>query len=551
MAEAALGFNTIEEHVIVFDDVLLDANNQIVPAFSFTDPLQNAIYQLNGREGNLLLVNGRDASQASMTVPNGAPQRWRVVNVANSSFARLELLAPEFGLSQTLYAVGVDGGFTEKPQVRGRTTITAPGQEHPGQALIAEMSEGIFLMPGERMDAIFTPIGADGQTFRVFQEDWYRGRHTASYDSTGNIVLGVDPLDGLYPPQQYLNLTVQGPDPGTGEFVPPSTLRTFEPWTVSPKGNLPITFGHGNPDPVTGDVTLFAQAEMVSGVLTPLPTPKITSFKASDVDVGDVWQWEVTNLTHGEHPFHTHGFFFEPIEYEFFDSVTPVNNYVFPLVENRRYKDTIRIPPRLGAKGTSKCVARLRVEFSDAGREGQVVAQGEQATYDENGDWTSGGWLAHCHILEHSARGMLTFFEVHDPADPFELLGRFRASTLGNISLTADGDLSPGSQVTFHVVGGMPNSTVFLCAGNIAANRTLYGATFVPGLTKDGTTVLPTPLFARIFTFQTDANGEGSFSLTGWSAAPSGTPMYWQAAMNDPALPDRWAYSNALHFDRP
>jgi FtsP/CotA-like multicopper oxidase with cupredoxin domain len=27
---------------------------------------------------------------------------------------------------------------------------------------------------------------------------------------------------------------------------------------------------------------------------------------------------------------------------------------------------------------------------------------------------TSGGWLFHCHILEHSARGMMGFFEVYE-----------------------------------------------------------------------------------------------------------------------------------------
>ncbi len=33
----------------------------------------------------------------------------------------------------------------------------------------------------------------------------------------------------------------------------------------------------------------------------------------------------------------------------------------------------------------------------------------------------SGGWLAHCHILEHSARGMMTFFQTDALfADGFE-----------------------------------------------------------------------------------------------------------------------------------
>ena len=50
---ANLGGRPVEEHIVFFDDVLLDANDQIVPAFSFADPLQNALYHLNGRRRQL------------------------------------------------------------------------------------------------------------------------------------------------------------------------------------------------------------------------------------------------------------------------------------------------------------------------------------------------------------------------------------------------------------------------------------------------------------------------------------------------------------------
>ena len=46
------------EHVILLDDILLDDYGQVAEAFP-SDPLENAETQVNGREGNYLLANGR------------------------------------------------------------------------------------------------------------------------------------------------------------------------------------------------------------------------------------------------------------------------------------------------------------------------------------------------------------------------------------------------------------------------------------------------------------------------------------------------------------
>ena len=128
-----------------------------------------------------------------------------------------------------------------------------------------------------------------------------------------------------------------------------------------------MTFGHGLPDPVSGDVTFFAQAMMAGGQMTPLPAAKIGSFEAHDVRVGETWTWEVTNLTHGDHPFHVHGFFFELLEHEWEDDLNPdpALNFSFQPLARRQLLDTIRIPARLGAKGTSRTYTRLRVHFDD------------------------------------------------------------------------------------------------------------------------------------------------------------------------------------------
>ncbi|HED64925.1 MAG TPA: multicopper oxidase family protein [Planctomycetes bacterium] len=555
--DARLGINNIEEHIMVFDDVLLDANNQVVPAFSFTDPLQNAAYQLNGRVGNVLLINGKEASQAQLTIPNGQPQRWRVVNVANTTICRLDLRDPLDGTTADIWQIGTDGGYIDVPFKLLDVQTVGPntGVDHPNQAQIGNMGEGILLFPAERMDVIFTPSGNDGDSFKVYQRDWFRGRHAPAYNSAGQITLPDDPMDGLYPKQQWLQVNLQGPNPGTEPFQLPPLLRWFPPLVqngAAYANKLPMVFGHMPPDP-QGNVTMFAQATFdANGNMTPLPTSAVHALQAHDVNVGETWLWEVTNLSHGDHTFHTHGWDFELVEYEYQDLDNPAYNVFFRPSQKRMYKDTIRIPARLGALGRSKSITRLKAVFRDKGREGRVEAGGEIPVLDANDEpVSSGGWLVHCHMLEHAARGMLSFFEVRDPSVTYHYLGSFYDWPGGPVHLSAAGSLTPGTPVTFHVQNAPPNTTVSLVVGNIAANR-LFGANanLVPGVSFNGKTVVQNPRFLARYNLTSDANGHVDFPTTVWEQAAPGVTLYWQAGYKDPA-DGKWYLTNALSFTRP
>jgi FtsP/CotA-like multicopper oxidase with cupredoxin domain len=552
--DAALGLDRLEEHIVFFDDVLLDSQLQIVPAFSFTDPLKNALYHLNGREGNHLLVNGRFGEEVTLALDNGRPQRWRFINAANTTFSRLaldEICRPARPEGCRVFEIGSDGGLLEEPQPRipiqpflcgpalDCGPYPAPLDPHPTLTLLPKLREGVFLMPGERMEVVFTPIGEPGQTWTIWNHDWRRGRHVAQYDPEveGKILLFDDPLDGLYPPQELLRVQVVGEDPGTGEFEPPQDLLTDIEVPGGSRGVLPVTFGHLLPDP-QGNVTLFAQADFSSGTMVPLPAAAVDSFNAHDVEVGDVWTWEVRNLTHGDHPFHTHGFSFVPIEVEFVDLDVPERNATVPW-PFEEVKDTVRAAARGGSvPGRSWTLTRGVVRFDDEGREGRIEAQGQLPTFDPGGAWTSGGWLFHCHVLEHSAKGMLSFFEVHDPGNPFTLLGKHLAGAAGRPSLTASGDLSPGSAVVFELVGARPNARVHLVAGIELAREPIAGGELVPRIQRRFTTV-------------TDAGGRATWSVFAWNDVGSGRTLYFQAAILDPSGPQELALSNALSFEVP
>ncbi|MEM7199010.1 MAG: multicopper oxidase family protein [Planctomycetota bacterium] len=544
----------VEEHVVVFDDVMLDTDPaspnymQIMPAFPYAggvDPLKNADYHTNGRIGTHLLVNGKLAGTTTLMVPAGTSQRWRVINVANSTFCRLDLNDAATGMGGVdIWEIGSDGGFESRAFKKFAVQPTRTFGDHPEQTLLNHMGQGITLLPAERVDVVFTPTGAGGQVFTIQQKDWFRGRHMAIYGPTGSIMLPDDPLDGFYPDQPYFKVQLiarPGPvDPLPWVPLPRASWEAAVPFPppVEPTKTVKVTFGHAPPD-AAGDVTFFSLADFSSGSMRPIPAAKVTSFDAPDLEVGDQFMWEVTNLTHGDHPFHVHGFFFELVEYEWIDDLDPTLNLKWQPTARRMFKDVIRAPARLGGLGTSRCITRLVAHVDDTGRQGQISAEGETATFAPSGAWTSGGWLMHCHILEHSGKGMLAFFEVRDPAAPIALLGRHLDGTQGKASLTANSTFLPGSTLNLDLVNALPCAPAVLIAGDAVGRLSLFGGEIVPG---GGFIGLPTSV---------GCGGEITFGLDGWDLLPPGAELYFQYAIADAGAPQGLALSNALRFRRP
>jgi FtsP/CotA-like multicopper oxidase with cupredoxin domain len=88
------------------------------------------------------------------------------------------------------------------------------------------------------------------------------------------------------------------------------------------------------------------------------------------VRVGELQIWDLVNETPFDHPFHLHGFFFQ---------VLSVNGEP---PAYRSWEDTVNVPPG----------GRVRIAWMPDDRPGR--------------------WMAHCHILEHHAAGMMMHFEV-------------------------------------------------------------------------------------------------------------------------------------------
>lgn len=118
------------------------------------------------------------------------------------------------------------------------------------------------------------------------------------------------------------------------------------------------------------------------------------------VNIHDVVEWTVeTQSSMADHPWHMHGFSFQPIRMELVPDPTDPNQditlYEWDFTE---YVDSIYVP--YGHRLTF----RMRVE--------DRMYVGEDGTHVPGG--AIGRWLAHCHITKHAHRGMMMNFIVTD-----------------------------------------------------------------------------------------------------------------------------------------
>lgn len=289
-----------QEVLLVLSDIDLDGDGGLAP------PLRgDTLVSLFGNEGQVILVNGR--VHPRLTARAGVRQRWRLVNAAGSRFFQLALQ----GHSWT--RIGGDGGLIESPVE----------------------SELLVLAPGERADVSLVPHGEPGTDVTLRWIPYDRGFGTA-YGAS---------------PQDILTLHIENAAAVTPTPLP-DHLRTIEPLDVASAmpQSVVIDYAEG----VDGGPLPPNEAYTVNG----------KSFEAmlhGRVDETDIFT--VDNRTDWDHPFHLHGFFFQPLD----ENGSPVHEW----------KDTFNVP----VKSTRRFVVH----------------------YDNR----PGNWMFHCHVLDHTEVGLM------------------------------------------------------------------------------------------------------------------------------------------------
>jgi FtsP/CotA-like multicopper oxidase with cupredoxin domain len=98
------------ERLLVFDDLKLDRRGHIAKTALFD--------RHSGREGRMLLINGRSGSEYEIAA--GQVERWRIVNACSARYVRLSLGGRPFRI------IGGDGGLRDEAVTVTETLLT-PG----------------------------------------------------------------------------------------------------------------------------------------------------------------------------------------------------------------------------------------------------------------------------------------------------------------------------------------------------------------------------------------------------------------------------------------
>ncbi|MCB1119087.1 MAG: multicopper oxidase family protein [Chlamydiia bacterium] len=360
------------EHFLVLDDMLIDETGEIAPAFP-EDPVKR-VMEMFGRMGNVLLVNGQQGLQGH--IQNGVPHRFHLVNVSNARFWRLHVPGHQ------LWKIGSDGTLFEKP------ILLPPIQCETD----CDWTHGIMLTPGERADIIVQPLTKDKIEWVSYPLSLNSGTMELHPDGSWEWI----ELDDYEPAQTVLTLHLDGKETQMA-YIPPRKLNPI-PWIDRTGAEvIRVNYRHSMPDEKGNIVFSCLDRDGV-----PTPFPKLTPEDVPKLELGKTYIWEVHNAVHGAHNFHTHGFPFQPFEIEIVHpDHTEVIPYPYP-----ELRDTIYVPACPEGEGCD-VIVRSAMTIDDTGREGQAAAYGgrHEATH-------SGGWFFHCHVLEHSANGMMGYFQV-------------------------------------------------------------------------------------------------------------------------------------------
>jgi FtsP/CotA-like multicopper oxidase with cupredoxin domain len=239
------------ERIVVLDDVLVNDDGTLAP-FEVDQAMP-------GRQGNLILVNGRARPIAELRA--GERQRWRIVNAANARYFRLAL--PE----HTLALLGGDQGFFAAPR---------------------EVSE-LLLVPGDRADVVVIGTGAPGAELDVVSLQYDRGHGTGELPDANVLHVRYAPDAPIETPPLPAALGSVDPiDVASATMTRPMRL-------AESAGGGGGHAGHGG-----GAGPTFS----INGETFPTITPLAAT-------MGDVEVWEIVNTTEMDHPFHLHGFRFQ------------------------------------------------------------------------------------------------------------------------------------------------------------------------------------------------------------------------------------------------
>jgi FtsP/CotA-like multicopper oxidase with cupredoxin domain len=376
--------------------------------------IDNAMEIMNGTEGELLMVNGQ--IMPTIQVGEGDGVRLQLLNSSITRFYRLKVPGHQ------LIRIGGEGGLLDAARLEGGN-VTAQVENEAGEVVGEDTvwlrfdAGEIVLGPAERADVVLIPNGGVGDTIELRWEDYARGRH-GMWMEGDEMVMGDADDDGTRPGIPIATFEIVA-GTGSGYSLSPgdSILAALgrSVGSVDTSGEV-IDFTGAEKTELQGEMPMWQEGDTwlmdtvmsIDGVVwSPDHTgpTQAEAATAKHAAIGDVLEWEIHNTTSMAHPWHLHGFSFQPIAFIRHDneeenhseekekekekekkSHGEVEEVTFTrwTLDYNEYEDTTLIPPH------TSLIYRVKIE-------------------DPNGDGGSvGRWLKHCHIFQHGEDGMMS-----------------------------------------------------------------------------------------------------------------------------------------------
>jgi FtsP/CotA-like multicopper oxidase with cupredoxin domain len=252
-----------DDLVLVLSDASLTETGEFVPADS-----GGSFGDLFGREGSVVLVNGK--AHPTLKVRAGKQQRWRIINASRARYFSVGLRDHRF------VRLGGDNGLAARSTDAYSLKVT----------------------PGERADAVFTPVDAPGSRRTLYWSPVNRGYGT-EFARAREPILEIETVD-----------------------LPPVTPAEI-PHELRAIASLDVTGAVER----TINLTIAVKNNQVEMGIDGRPFWNAEPIVAH---VGDKQIWRIVNDTDFSHPFHLHGYFFRVLD----DSLVP------------EWKDTVDVPTR-------------------------------------------------------------------------------------------------------------------------------------------------------------------------------------------------------------
>ena len=256
--------SSIKENIILLSDNRFDVNGEI--------EANTKLDQMNGREGNIIFVNGQ--TQPELIVISGEVRRLRIINASSARYYLLNI--PK----HNLILIGTDGGLIESPVVQ----------------------KEILLAPGERIEVLVRFNGKPDDKTDLRSLSYDRGIMAEAPASMGGMT--------SMPTNQEMKMTQT-----TTKAI---TLLRFQyaRTAVVSSGAIPSSFRQIPATSIQGaEKRSFTFSENMESLDFRINGKKYDSTRVDTrTKLGKTEIWSIANQGDMDHPFHLHGFSFQVLD---------------------------------------------------------------------------------------------------------------------------------------------------------------------------------------------------------------------------------------------